>query len=181
MNATPQTPATPTWKDLQEYLAGSFTARARGLRGNTFVLQKDGLEAGRLLLGGLRGAEFAAGGLAATIERTADGGYRMFSGGRRILAATPGTSCLESLEIEVGGRAYSARISFLRNRAGLFSREGDEAAALVGNAVGRRYRITVDAADTLPATVLLLYHTAVFRRRVYTARAGFGTGRVARG
>lgn len=171
MNATPQTPATLIWKDLQEDLAGSFTARARGLLANTFLLQKDGEEAGRLLLEGLRGAEFAAETLEAVIERTPGGGYGMFSGEDRILTAGPLTTSADTLEITCGDGVYPACVSFFRNEATASSPRGRNLVQLKGNIVGRRYEVMVDETDAgaLPAAILLLYHTAAFRRRVYRA------------
>ncbi|MGF1473455.1 MAG: hypothetical protein ACFB50_17170 [Rubrobacteraceae bacterium] len=171
MDVTPKTPALRPWKDLQESLTGSFSVRARGLQANIFVFRKDGSRVGRLRLEGLRGAEFTAGELAATIERTADGGYRMFSGNQLILTATAGASFLEAFELACGGHAYAARVSFFRNEATVLSPAATETVRIKGTVTGRRYEVTLDETDAaaLPAAVLLLYHTAAFRRRAYTA------------
>lgn len=176
MNAAPNSPTALTWRALRENLDGSFTVRARGLLSHVFVFQREGVEAGRLRLDGLRGAEFAAGTLAATIERVGNSGYRMFSGGEQILTATLRTSSLETLEIAGSGSAYTARVKFFRNEARIFSLAGVETAQLKGGMMGRRYEIMVDEADTnaLPTAILLLYHTAAFRRRIYTTRAAVG-------
>lgn len=171
MNALPQTPALFPWKDLQSALASSFTARARGLLAGEFVIQRDGSEAGRLALDGLRGARFSAGTLDATIEKSPKGGYEMFSGEDRTLTAALSAPSLETPEIACGGSVYPARISFLRNQATAFSPGGGELARLEGGVLGRRYEVIVDETDgaALPVAVLLLYFAAVSRRRVYTA------------
>lgn len=93
----------------------------------------------------------------------------MFSGNDRILTAVQPTAALDALEITCGDSFYPARISFLRNEARVFSAEGKESMLLLGDMIGRRYEITVDRADpaALPGAILLLYHTATFRRRAY--------------
>lgn len=171
MNPAPQTPELHSWGDLNDYLAGSFSARARGLLANTYVLQKDGSEAGRLLLKDRRSAEFTAAGLEVRIERDHAGAYEMFSREGRTLTAAPLTSSLDALEIACGGNVYPARIGFFRNEATASSPEGGELARLKGNFIGRRYKASVDNADraALPAAILLLYHTISFRRRLYIA------------
>ena len=122
-----------------------------------------------MVFNGLRGAEFTAGTLKSTIERKPDGEYEMFFGRDRMLAAHPPTPSLDALEITCGDGAYRAHISFLRNVAKVSSMKGEETALLKGNVVGRRYEIKINEADpaALPGTILLLYHTAAFRRRVY--------------
>lgn len=171
MNPAPQTPALLPWRDLKDALSGSFTVRARGLLANTYVLQKDGSEAGRLLLKGSREAEFTAGDLEARIERDRDNAYEMFSREGRILTAAPLTSSLDALEIACGGNVYPAHISFFRNEATASSPKGGELVYIKGSFVGRRYEANVDRTDdaALPAAILLLYHTISFRRRLYIA------------
>lgn len=171
MYTTPQTPALLPWRALQGALADSFTARGRGLLANEFEIMKDGSEAGRLTLEGQRGAKFSAGILEATIERSPDSGYEMFSGKDRELTASLSTSPLETPAIACGEGVYPAHISFLRNEATAFSPAGGELARLEGNISGRRYEVVLDEADTtaLPVAILLLYFTAISRRRVYVA------------
>lgn len=171
MNAIPQIPPPAAWEELREQLAGSFTARSRGLLSNIFILYKNGLEVGRLTSDGRRGAEFATGTLKAEIENIPDGGYTLFSGGHRVLRAVPQTSSLDALEITRGNGVYQARISFLRNEAEAFSTAGRETVLLKGNVTGRKYEVIVDKADpgALPVAVLLLYHTIALRKRVYVA------------
>ena len=170
MNTAPQIPAPLPWRDLQDTLAGSFIARAHGLLANSFEIQKHGSTVGYLTFNGLSGAEFVAGTLKFTIERKPSGDYEMFSGEDRILTASPSTSSLDALEIACGDVVYQARTSFLRNSARAFSTKGGETATLKGNVVGRRYEITVSQTDAaLPIAVLLLYHTATFRRHAFVA------------
>ena len=161
---------------MQESVAGSFTARATGFPADTFVLHKNGSVIGRLIFDGLRGARFVSGELEATLTRNPDGGYVIFSGNDRTLTAEPPVAgprnaALNALEITCDGSIYRASISFLRNSARAFSGEGPETVLLRGGITGRKYEAVVDPADpaALPGAVLLLYHTATFRRRVFLA------------
>lgn len=169
MNTTPKTSALLPWRVLQDTLSGSFNAQARGLLSNTFVIRKDSSVVGHLVFNGLRGAEFTAETLKAIIERTPNGKYALFSDGSRILTAVSPASSLDALEIACGEGVFQARISFLHNLAEASSMEGSQKALLKGNMVGRRYEIEVEEADpaALPVAILLLYHTAIFRRRAY--------------
>ena len=157
---------------LQNDLTSSFNARARGLLGNEFVLPgTDGGERGRLKMLGLQGAEFRAKDLEATIERMATARYEMLSGGDKILKAWPSGAHADGLEIWCGERAYTATISLLRNRAVAYDEAGIEKVQLAGNVTGRAYGVETDAEDpwALPVAALLIYHTALNRRRAYRA------------
>jgi hypothetical protein len=157
---------------LQNGLTSSFTARARGFLGNEFVLLgADGGERGRLKMPGLQGAELGAKDLEVTIERTADGRYEMLSGGEEVLSSRPAGASADKLEIRSGERTYTAAISFLRNKAVAHDKADNEAVRLAGNVTGRAYKVETDAEDpcALPVAVLLIYHTALNRRRAYRA------------
>lgn len=171
MNSSPQTPPLASWRSLQNRLAGSFTAQARGFLANVFVIQKNGSEIGRLLTDGTKSARFSSSSLEASIERTPDGGYEMFLGDVRLLMTRPLTASLETLAITVGENECPARISFLRNEAVASSPGRGELTRLEGGLLGRRYEVALEenAAAALPVAVLLLYLTATFRRRVYRA------------
>lgn len=157
---------------LQNGLTGSFTARARGLLGNEFVLLgADGGERGRLKMPGLQDAELGAKDLEATIERMAAARYEILSGGDKILKAWPSGAHADRLEIWCGEQVYTATISLLRNRAVARDAANGETVRLAGNVTGRAYEIETDAEDpcALPVAVLLIYHTALNRRRAYRA------------
>lgn len=168
---------------MQAALAGSFTARGRGLLANEFEIMKDGSEAGRLNFDGQHGAKFCAGTLEASIEKSPNKGYEMFSGKDRELTATLSTSSLETPAIACGESVYPAHVSFLRNEAAVFSPAGGELVRLSGNISGRRYEAVADETDAaaLPVAILLLYFTAVFRRRVYVGGLSSGAPRTRRG
>lgn len=181
MNATPQTQALLPWRDLQNTMTSPFIARADDLLANKFSISGGDSTFGCLLLRGLHGAEFTAGTLESTIERTKGGGYTMFYESSQILASYQPASSLDTLELTCGGDIYLARISFLRNQAIACSSTRDRASALLeGNMTGRRYEVTMDADDdSLPVAILLLYHTATFRRRLFLAgKPAFSGGRV---
>ncbi len=157
---------------LQSGLTSSFTARTRGFLGNEFVLLGgDGGDRGRLKMLGLQGAEFRAKNLEATIERMAAARYEMLSGGDKILKARPSGASTDRLEIWCGERTYTATISLLRNRAAAHDAANSETVRLAGNVTGRAYEVETDAEDpcALPVAVLLIYHTALHRRRAYRA------------
>ena len=122
-----------------------------------------------MVFDGLRGAEFTAGKLKSTVERKHNGEYEMFAGQDRMLTAYSPASTLNALEIACGDGVYQAGISFLRNEARAYLVDGGEVALLKGDMIGRRYEVAVDQVDpaALPIAVLLLYHTAAFRRRAY--------------
>lgn len=175
MNANPQPRMPGLWKDLQRDLTGFFTARSRGFLGNEFVFSKGGgRELGRLKVMDLQDAEFTAGDLEAVVKRTADSRYVMLTDGEEILKSRPSGSSASGLEMECGGRTYTVTVSLLRNVAVARNRAGGEAVRLAGNITGRGYKIETDAEDVcaLPVVVLLLYHTASLRRRVYRATIG---------
>lgn len=163
---------------LQSGLTSSFTARARGFLGNEFVLSGgDGGDRGRLKMLGLQGAEFRAKNLEATIERMAAARYEMLSGSegaQEVLSARPSGASTDRLEIWCGERAYTATISLLRNRAAAHDAANGETVRLAGNVTGRAYEVETNAEDpcALPVAVLLIYHTALNRRRAYRAATG---------
>ena len=171
MNPTPQAPELYSWQELQGVLTNSFDARATGILGREFTVEKRGVELGRLKMEGLRGAEFEAAGLKARIERMPGNEYRMFSGGEHpVLSAGPKAFSADILEIACTNKVYTSRISFLRNTAIVRGPAGGETSRLTGSFAGRRYEVnTVGDASAIPISVLLLYHTAALRRRVYQA------------
>lgn len=166
-------PGPAPWRELARGLAGSFTARARGLLIVEFALaRRDGEAFGALRTRGLANAQVArleAGGLLSVIEREAPHRYRMLTGGAETLAAEPAGRSADVLKITCGDRGYEARISFLRNVAVARSPAGTQAARLRGGLAGRHYEAAFDAQDAgaLPVAILLLYHTATLRRRTY--------------
>jgi hypothetical protein len=169
MNPARQISGLASWQDLRDVLGGSFTARARGLLADEYVLQKDGASFGSLRLRGARAAEFVAGELAAAIEGTADGVYKV--SGDLELTARPAASSADVLEVRAGGNLFVARVSFLRNTAVVSDGTGARAVRLAGNVTGRRYEVVFAGEEdaTLPVAILLLYHLAALRRRVYRA------------
>lgn len=172
MNPARQISERGSWRELQQALGGSFSAHARGLLANELVLRKSDVPFGRLRLRGLRGAEFTAGGLAATIERASGGEYRMSGDAGLEITAAPVASSADELEIRHGTNRYEARISFLRNTAVVHTAAGTVAARLAGNVTGRRYELVLNDAvpyAALPMAILLLYHLSALRRRVYLA------------
>lgn len=175
MNADSPARITNPWTTLQNDLTSSFTARARGFLGNEFVLLgADGGDQGRLKMLGLQGAEFRAKDLETTIERMAAARYEMLSGGDKILKARPSGASTDRLEIWCGERAYTATVSLLRNKAVARDEANGETVRLAGNVTGRAYEVETNAEDpcALPVAVLLIYHTALNRRRAYRAATG---------
>jgi hypothetical protein len=154
---------------LRDALGGFFTAQARGLLAREFVLRKDGASFGRLRISDRRGAELVAGELAATIERTDAGGYRMLADGLEITAWRADGA--DTLEVRAAHRTFSARVSFLRNTAAVRAGEGGTPVRVSGNVTGRRYEVTYDETEdpALPVALLLLCHVISLRRRVYLA------------
>ncbi|CAN5715372.1 hypothetical protein BH24ACT22_BH24ACT22_21230 [soil metagenome] len=157
---------------MQTFLEDSFSARARGVRANTFVIRKDDSVIGNMVFNGSRGADLEIGTLKALIRRNLDGGYVLLSGEDRVLTSKPGSASAASLdapEIVFEDRVYVARISFLGNEAVAFSPEGEKVVLVEGNVTGRRYEVSLvpENAAALPAAILLLYLTATFRRKAY--------------
>lgn len=173
MSPPQEDPGLTPWGELARGLAGSFTARARGLLVVEFALaRRDGEAFGALRTRGLANAQVArleAGGLFAVIERDAPARYRMLTDGAETLAAGPAGRSADVLKITCGDRSYEARMSFLRNSAVARSPAGTQAARLRGGLAGRYYEAAFDAQDAgaLPVAILLLYHTATLRRRAY--------------
>lgn len=93
----------------------------------------------------------------------------MSSGDQRILTADSPSSSLNALEIDCGDTRYEAHVSFFRNKVEARLLDGEEVALLKGDVLGRRYAITLNPspAEALPLAILLLYHTATFRRRAF--------------
>ena len=167
-----QDPTLAPWMELQERLAGSFAARARGILALEYVLSsRSGEEFGRLRVHGPEGAELEIGGTRAEIERTSRSRYRMLTGGAQMLEAQPARSA--ALEVRCENRVYEARIDLLRNTAVALSSGGREAARIVGGLTNRSYETDFDATDegSLPVAVFLLYHAAALRRRAFLAGA----------
>lgn len=170
MNARPKAQTTVPWRTLQDNLTDSFTARAKGFLGDEFILSsEDGVDRGHLRVMGLQGAELKAEDLVVLVERTADSRYGMTSGGGKILHAQPGSASKGTLEIRCGESSYTATISLFRNRAVVYDEMGAEVARISGNVTGRSYKVDTeaDAPYALPIAVLLIYHTAINRRRAY--------------
>jgi hypothetical protein len=161
-----------SWRDLQKNLAGSFTARSRGLLAPEFVLlDRDGEEFGWLKPDG-GGAELEIGGLRAKVERVPRGtGYRMLSGEEELLAARAERRSPHLAEIRCAGQGYEARLSLLRNATVASTPQGAEVARLKGSFAGRSYEATFDpeAEGSLPVAILLLHHASALRRRAYRA------------
>ena len=178
MNTDPQTRITEPWRTLQDGLGNSFAARTRNFLGNEFVLSgHSGEDQGRLKLMGLRGAKLTAGGLEAVVSHAAGSGYTMLSGGEGaqvLLRAGPAGAVADKLEIRCGERAYTATVSLFRNRAVAYDEAGVEAVRLAGNVTGRAYKVETSIEDpcALPVAMLLIYHTALHRRRAYRVATG---------
>ena len=100
MSCTPS--AVPFWPyNLRQNLAGSFTARARGLFAPEFVLLGPGEEEfGRLCSGGIGDAQVRAEGFVAAFE-TSGRRYSMAADGREILTAHPKGHSTESSKSSV--------------------------------------------------------------------------------
>ena len=168
MSPMPEDSTLAPWRRLGETLAGTFTARARGLLAADFsLLDRGGEEVARLRINGPEGAQLEAGDLEAQIERVARSRYTMLSGGAEILTAG---SAGASLEISCLDRLYEARLSLLRNTAEAAT-GGEVAVRVTGGLTNRRYEATFDVEDegSLPVALFLLYRTVALRREVYRA------------
>ena len=173
MRSEPRDPLPSPWSRLLEALAGSFSARARGLLASEFVLlNHSGEEFGRLRIDYPTGAELEAENLRAAIERAPYGGHRMLSGDEETLVAEP-LETADILEVRCGGRRYESHLSLLRNTAVARSSGGEEAARVTGGLTNRAYKAVFDAEDegSLPVAVFLLYYTAALRSRAYRTGA----------
>lgn len=157
--------------NLRQDLAGSFTARARGLFAPEFVLLgPGGEEFGRLRLGRTGDAQFRAEGIAAAFEASGRR-YSMVADGREILAAHPKGHSSNELGISCGGRTYEAQISPFRNLVVASQPSGEKTARLSGGLTGRSYEALFAAEDrcALPLAVFLLWRIVAGRRRAYRA------------
>jgi hypothetical protein len=170
MTPAPQDPALAPWRGLQENLAGYFAARSRGLLAPELVLaRRDGEEFGRLRVHGAEGAEFEAGDVRATIERSPHSRYRMLVGDAEVLAEIAG--CADASQVRCGDRAYEVRLGLMRNAAVARAAGGSEAARVAGGLTNRSYEAFFDAGDegALPMAVFLLYRLVALRRRAFLA------------
>lgn len=168
MSRTPE--ATAPWDSLRQDLAGSFTARARGLFATAFVLLgPNGEEFGRLRLRGSPEAEFRSGSYVVTTFEASKRRYRMIAGGRELLVAAPKGRAIDELEISCGGQTYEAHFSFFRNFAVASYPGGEGAARLSGGFTGRSYEALFAGEDlcALPVAIFLLWRVAANRRRAY--------------
>lgn len=175
MSPMPEDQTLAPWKGLREGLAGSFSARARGLLATDFaLLDQRGREIGRLKVLGSHGAEIEAGDLRARIERTAPRRYAMLTGGTRILSAEAAAGSPDAARIRRAERVYEASLALLRNTAEALSPAGERAARVAGGLTNRRYEIAFDADDagSLPVAVFLLYRLVALRRGAYRAGGG---------
>src|SRR5919199_898759 len=157
--------------NLRQNLAGSFTARARGLFAPEFVLLgPGGEEFGRLCLGGIGDAQVRAEGFMAAFE-TSERRYSMAADGREILTAHPKGHSTDELEIFCDGRTYEAQISPFRNLALALQPSGEKIARLSGGLTGRSYEARFAAEDrcALPMAVFLLWRIVATRRHAYRA------------
>lgn len=174
MNTAPKTQLFAPWKTLRQSLPGSFTVRARGLLGNDFVLLgADGAEHGYLKMTEGREAKFTVGGMEILMDHKTGSRYTMLSDGEEILYASPSNISSDELEVWCGEESYKASVSLFRNRTVVRGETGDETVRLAGNPTGRSYKVELDLDDpcALPVAMLLIYHTALSRRRAYlTAR-----------
>ncbi len=176
MSPVPEDQTLAPWKGLQETLAGSFVARARGLLATDFALMDpESREIGRLRIYGPEGAALEAGELEARIEHTAPRRYAMLAGGARILSAETAGSP-DAMQIRRAEHVYEARLTLLRNTAEAFSPAGERAARVAGGLTNRRYEAAFDADDagSLPVAVFLLYRLVALRRGAYRVGAGGG-------
>jgi hypothetical protein len=157
--------------DLRQNLAGSFTARARGLFAPEFVLLgSGGEEFGTLHLSGIGDAQFRAEGFVAAFE-TSGRRYSMAADGRETLAAHPKGHSRNELEIFCGGRTYEAQISPFRNLAVASQPGAERTTRLSGGLTGRSYEAHFAAEDrgALPVAVFLLWRIVATRRHAYRA------------
>jgi hypothetical protein len=174
MRPVPEDLPPPSWRRLQELLAGYFAARARGLFASEFVLSSRGGESfGRLRIHGPKGAQFEAGSVKATIERSARSRYRMLIGDTEMLVAEPAGSSGEP-KVRCGNRLYETRFNLLRNAAVARSSGGEEAARIAGGLTNLSYEAFFDR-GSLPVAAFLLYRLVALRRRAFLADVG-GSG-----
>jgi hypothetical protein len=150
-----------------------FTARATGLLGGGFaLLDADGAEFGRLVMGGLAGADLVLEGVAeGGIQRQGLYGarYRMTIGGAQVLLAGPERPP-EPLRVFCAGRVYTVGTRRLPNRSIARPLGGEEAPGevrLEGGVAGRRYRANLPPNDgrALAVAVFLLYRAVALRRQ----------------
>ena len=175
MSPLPEDQTLAPWKGLRENLAGSFSARARGLLATDFaLLDSGGREIGRLRVLRPQGAELETGDLRAGIQRTAPRSYAMLAGGARVLSAETAAGSPGSARIRCGERVYEASLALLRNTAEALSPAGERAARVAGGLTNRRYEVAFDAHDagSLPVAVFLLYRLVALRRGAYRAEPG---------
>lgn len=173
MNTNPKARTTDSRRMLQGG-AGSFTARARGFLGNEFLLTAEDEDRGRLKMLGLRGAELETGGRKILVDRLADSRYEVAFGDGDVLYASPGEGSGSGLEMQCAGRSYTATVSLFRNQAIVRDETGADVVRISGAATGRSYEVDIVVEDrcALPISALLIYHTAINRRRAYQAMAG---------
>ena len=171
MMPVPEDSTLSPWKRLKGHLAGYFAARASDLLALEFVLSsRDGEEFGRLRMHGQGGAQFEAGNMRATIERTARSRYRMLIGDAEVLVAEPARLSGVS-KVRCGNHLYETRLNLLRNTAVARSSGGEEAARVTGSLTNRSYEVFFDAGDegSLPVAVFLFYRIVVLWRRALLA------------
>ncbi len=174
MSPVPEDQTLAPWTELRETLAGSFTARARGLLASDFaLLDRGGREIGRLKIYGPEGADLEAGELRARIERAPPRRYAMQAGGTQVLSAETAASPA-AMRIRRAERVYEANLALLRNTAEARLPTGDSAARVAGGLTNRRYEVAFDADDegALPVAVFLLYRLVALRRGAYLTGAG---------
>jgi hypothetical protein len=160
------------WKDLEASLNGAFSARAKGFLGSKFSLSASDGEFGVLRLEGSGGASFEVGGIEGRIEPSGSR-RRMSVGDEAILTAGREGS---GLWIEVGGAAFDANMSLLRNTASARSAEGREVARVSGGISNRSYEASFGE-GSMAVAVFLLFHLAATRRRAFRASTATPAGR----
>lgn len=155
---------------LRQAPGGPFTARARGLLAEEFLLlDHNGREFGRLRMRGASGAELRLGECVAKFE-SSERGYRMIADGEEVLVATPKGKSTGELEVSCGGQSYEAHPDLLRNLAiALYPQSGERLVRLSGGLLGRGYEALLATEDgcALPVAVFLLWYVAANRRRAY--------------
>src|SRR5215204_2086895 len=132
-------PRLAPWRRLGTTLSGSFAARGHGILTTEFAIQgREGKEIGRLRIHGAEGAELEAGDLEARIERSGPAGYKMLSGGARLLAARP-MDALNTPEIRCLNRLYKGHLSLLRNTAEAGPAGEEATVRITGGLTNRNY------------------------------------------